>query len=148
MSQLYELYQKGGKDVFSREISRIAPYFSTVEPYFEELRPGYAEVMLKNRKEVHNHIGTFHAIAMCNGAEAAAGLLAEVSIPKGFRWIPTGIRADYLAKATTDLRIIADGRDIDWSEPGNKDIPVTIEDSSGTEVCAVTIIVRIGRVDS
>lgn len=143
MSKLYELYQAAGNEAFSREVAKIAPYFATIEPYFKELRPGFAEVLVQNRTEVHNHLGTVHAIAMCNGAEAAAGLMTEVSIPKDFRWIPIGISARYLAKATTDISVIADGSEIVWTEAGDKDIPVTIRDQAGTEVCMATITVKI-----
>lgn len=145
MSKLYKLYQTAGNEVFSKEISKIAPYFSTIDPLFNELRPGYAEVTVANRKEIHNHLGTVHAIAMCNGAEAAAGLMTEASIPQGFRWIPIGMTVKYLAKATTDITVIADGSEINWEKAGDKDIPVSIKDQEGTEVCCATITVKISE---
>ncbi|WP_163338442.1 hotdog fold domain-containing protein [Desulfopila sp. IMCC35008] len=146
MSKLYKLFQTAGNEVFSQEVSKIAPYFSTIEPFFKELRPGHAEVTVKNRKEIHNHLGTVHAIAMCNGAEAAAGLMTEASIPAGFRWIPIGMSVKYLAKATTDITVIADGSNINWGEAGDKDIPVSIRDQAGTDVCSATITVKISEI--
>lgn len=143
MSKLYELYQAVGNEAFSREISKIAPYFATIDPMFVALRPGYAEVTMPNTPKVHNHLGTVHAIAMCNAAEIAAGLMAEVSIPHDCRWIPTGMNVRYLARATTDLRAIASGSAIDWSSSGDKDIPVSITDASGVEVCTAEITVRV-----
>lgn len=145
MSKLYELYQTAGNEAFSKEVSKIAPYFSTIDPFFEELRPGHAEVTVKNRKEIHNHLGTVHAIAMCNGAEAAAGLMTEASIPKGFRWIPIGMSVKYLAKATTDITVIADGSSINWEKTGDKHIPVSIKDQKGTVVCSATITVKVSE---
>lgn len=145
MSKLYELYQAVGNEAFSREISKIAPYFSTIDPMFVELRPGYAEVTMPNTPKVHNHLGTVHAIAMCNAAEVAAGLMAEVSIPKGCRWIPTGMNVRYIARATTDLRAVANGEAIDWTTIGDKDIPVSITDTEGIEVCAAEITVRVSE---
>jgi acyl-coenzyme A thioesterase PaaI-like protein len=145
MSKLYQLYQTAGNEVFSKEVAKIAPYFATIAPYFNELRPGYAEVTVKNRKEIHNHLGTIHAIAMCNGAEAAAGLMTEVSIKKGFRWIPVGMSVKYLAKATTDITVIADGTNITWEVAGDKDIPVSIKDQEGTEVCSAIITVKVSE---
>ena len=50
---------------------------------------------------MHNHIGTVHAIALCNGLEAAMGALAEATIPSDKRWIPKGMEVAYTAKATT-----------------------------------------------
>ena len=71
-----------GKALFSRIICFKAPYFATIGPRFEELRPGYARVSMRKRRRVTNHIGTVHAIAMCNLAELAAGTLTEISIPE------------------------------------------------------------------
>lgn len=145
MSALYELYQAVGNAAFSREVSKIAPYFATIEPMFVDLKPGYAEVTMPNTPKVHNHIGTVHAIAMCNAAEIAAGLMTEVSIPKSCRWLHTGMNVKYLTKATTDLRAIADGSQIDWLTPGDKDVPVRITDTSGLEVCIAAITVRVSE---
>ena len=52
---------------------------------FVELKPGYAEVRLPFRREVTNHLGSVHAIAMCNAAELVAGTMTDVSIPAGSR---------------------------------------------------------------
>jgi acyl-coenzyme A thioesterase PaaI-like protein len=92
-----------GKKLFSQTVSFRAPYFATIAPQFLVLEPGRIEVAMKNRRSVHNHIGTVHAIAVCNLCEAAAGVLIEASLPKTLRWIPHGIHARYLKKADTDL---------------------------------------------
>lgn len=143
MSQLFDLYKTAGNAQFSQKICDIVPYFATIDPHFVELRPGYCEVTMPNTRKVHNHLGTVHAIAMCNLAEIAAGLMTDVSIPEFCRWIPTGMQVKYLAKAKTDLRGIADGRNIDWSIPGDKNIPVSITDGEGIEVCSATITVKV-----
>jgi len=144
MSQLFDLYKQMGNDAFSKKICEIVPYFATIEPQFVQLQPGRAEVTMPNTAKVHNHLGTVHAIAMCNLAEIAAGLMADVSIPENCRWIPVGMNVRYLAKANTDLRGVADGSAIDWEIPGDKDVPVSITDMEGLEVCAATIIVKVG----
>lgn len=92
-----------GKQLFSRVVSFQAPYFATISPRFVQLEPGRVEVAMKNRRSVHNHLGTVHAIAMCNLCEAAAGTLIEASLPKSLRWIPRGMTVRYLKKAETDL---------------------------------------------
>ena len=143
MSQLFDLYKAAGNTQFSNKICEIVPYFATIDPQFVDLRPGYSEVTMPNTRKVHNHLGTVHAIAMCNLAEIAAGLMTDVSIPDSCRWIPTGMNVKYLAKAKSDLRGIADGRTIDWSIPGDKDIPVSITDTDGIEVCSATITVKV-----
>jgi hypothetical protein len=57
---------------------------------------------------VHNHIGTFHAIAACNLAEIAMGMLAEATVPASHRWLPKGMTVEYVAKAETGLRAVAE----------------------------------------
>ena len=143
MSQLFDLYQQIGNVAFSKKVCEIVPYFATIEPQFVDLQPGYSEVTMPNTTKVHNHLGTVHAIAMCNLAEIVAGLMADVSIPGNCRWIPVGMNVRYLAKATTDLRGIANGRAIDWVNPGEKDIIVSITDKDGLEVCTATVIVKV-----
>jgi hypothetical protein len=83
-----------GKWMFSKMICERAPYFKSIRPRFEELQPGRCVVTAPLRRAVKNHIGTFHAIAMCNMAELCGGLLTEVSVPQDtHRWIPKGLRA-------------------------------------------------------
>jgi acyl-coenzyme A thioesterase PaaI-like protein len=143
MSRLFDLYMQIGNAAFSKKICEIVPYFSTIEPRFIDLRSNYCEVTMPNTVKVHNHLGTVHAIAMCNLAEIVAGLMTDVSIPPDRRWIPVGMNVKYLAKAKTDLRGIADGHGIDWINPGDKDIAVSITDIGGVEVCSATIIVKV-----
>ncbi len=96
-----------GDRVFSFAFARKAPYFATVRPRFTVLEPHRAELVLRNRRRVHNHLGTVHAIALCNGLEAAMGALAEATIPAGKRWIPRGMTVAYTAKATSDITCVA-----------------------------------------
>ena len=143
MSQLHDLYKAVGNKLFSQKVCEIAPYFATIDPQFVDLQPGYCEVVMPNTREVHNHLGTVHAIAMCNLAEIAAGIMTDVSIPETCRWIPVGMRVRYLAKAKTSLRGIADGREIDWNTLGEIEVPVSITDTDGIEVCVAFIIVKV-----
>ncbi|HEX5842441.1 MAG TPA: hotdog fold domain-containing protein [Pseudomonas sp.] len=124
MSQTLQLYQSVGAEQFSSMIRQVAPYFASIQAQFVELRPGYAEVTFAKRREVLNHIGTVHAIALCNAAELAAGTMTDASIPKGYRWIPKGMTVEYLAKADGDIRTVADGSAVDWSRLGDLQVPV------------------------
>ena len=81
--------------------------------------------MIPKRRAVHNHLGTVHAIALCNGLEAAMGALAEVTIPKDKRWIPKGMEISYTAKATTDIRCIAETDQAQW-DGDDPDLPVRV----------------------
>tara|TARA_R110002167_G_scaffold79570_1_gene219395 strand:- start:579 stop:1019 length:441 start_codon:yes stop_codon:yes gene_type:complete len=143
MSQFLAMFNQMGPEIFSKSISQVAPYFSTIDPEVIELKPGYCEVFLKNQKKVHNHIGTVHAIAMCNAAELAAGMTTDVSIPKGARWIPQGMTVEYIAKAKTDLKVICDGSNIDFSQPGKIIVPVAAFDTEDTKCFTADITMNV-----
>jgi acyl-coenzyme A thioesterase PaaI-like protein len=122
MSQLYKLWNTTsaipvvGQRVFSFVFSRKAPYFGSIHPRVTALRPNYAEVVVPDRRSNHNHIGTVHAIAVCNGFEMAMGALAEVTIPREKRWIPMGMDVRYTAKSTSDIVCTAETDQAQWDE--------------------------------
>ena len=128
-----------GKSIFSRFVCFKAPYFASISPRFEELRPGFARVSMRKRRAVTNHIGTVHAIAMCNLAELAAGTMTEISIPRAMRWLPKGMQVEYLRKASTDVEAVARVEDV--HEGPARDVPVSVEvkDRAGELVCRATI---------
>ncbi len=92
-----------GARLFSRVVTARAPYFASIAPRFVELEAGRCEVAIRNRRAVHNHLGTVNAIAMCAMCELAAGTMLESSLQPGLRWIPRGMTVRYLQKADTDL---------------------------------------------
>lgn len=143
MNQVLGMFQNMGNQAFSKAVTGFAPYFATIDPTFTELRPGYAEVTFANRREVHNHIGTVHAIALCNAAELAAGTMTTVSIPEGRQWIPVGMTVQYLAKAKTDMRVVANGQQVAWDHTGNVDVPVDAFDAEGKRVFTATITMNL-----
>ncbi|WP_371280790.1 hotdog fold domain-containing protein [Dokdonella sp.] len=96
-----------GRWLFSRIICWKAPYFSSISPHIEVLEPGRCVVRLRQRRSIQNHIGTVHAIAMCNAAELAGGMATEVTIPGSMRWIPKGMSVRYLKKALGELHATA-----------------------------------------
>ncbi|RMT79992.1 hotdog fold domain-containing protein [Pseudomonas viridiflava] len=146
MSQTLSMYQSVGASAFSNMACQMAPYFSTITPEISVLTPGRAEVSVPFRKEITNHLACVHAIALCNAAELAGGMMTEVSIPAGARWIPKGMTVEYLAKARTSIQAIADGSQIDWISPGDKVVPVDIFDEDGVKVSTarITMNVKLG----
>ncbi|SDB46554.1 hotdog fold domain-containing protein [Pseudomonas sp. NFACC13-1] len=146
MSQTLSMYQSVGPSAFSNMACQMAPYFSTINPEISLLAPGRSEVKVPFRKEITNHLASVHAIALCNAAELAGGMMTEVSIPSGARWIPKGMTVEYLAKAKTSIHAIADGSDIDWQTSGDKIVPVEIFDEGGVKVftARITMNVKVG----
>ena len=119
-------------------VARQAPYFTTIKPLIEDIQPGFAQVFMPKRKAIHNHIGTVHAIALCNICELAMGMAVESCIPKHRRWIPMGMEVNYIKKATTDMRATCDMKATDWEA---EHIPcfVSVKNTEGVEVMNATI---------
>ena len=133
-----------GQRIFAHLFASKAPYFKTIKPLITELRPNYCELTFAKRKAVHNHIGTVHAIALCNGLEMAMGALAEASIPSHLRWIPKGMTVRYTAKADSDIRIVAQTPEDSWRE-GDVDVAVAGYRADGTAVIEGHITIYVSK---
>lgn len=121
MPTTYDVYKTmtalpQGKRLFSIFYGQAAPYFSTIHMTVQAMRENYGEVRIPKRRGVKNHIGTIHAIAACNGLEAAMGLLAEATCPADKRWLPKGMEVEYLAKSDGDLTCVAETDAADWQD--------------------------------
>jgi len=131
------LYQKFdrmpmGKTLFSRAVCLKAPYFGSIRPLVAALESGRCEVQIRKRRAVTNHIGTVHAIAMCNMAELAGGLMTDATIPTSHRWIPKGMTVEYLNKAETDLTATATPvGTLDTSGASEYPVDVEVKDTAG-----------------
>ena len=143
MSQFLAMFNQMGPEMFSKGIAQVAPYFSTIDPEVIDLKPGYCEVFLKNQKKVHNHLSTVHAIAMCNAAELAGGMTTDVSIPTGARWIPQGMTVEYIAKAKTDLKVVCNAADVNFSQPGKVIVTVDAFDTNDIKCFTADITMNV-----
>ena len=146
MSQALSRFNSVGPAAFSNLACQMAPYFSTISPEISELKPGHAVVNVPFRKEITNHLASVHAIALCNAAELAGGMMTDASIPSGGKWIPKGMTVEYLAKAKSSIRAVADGSEIDWETAGDKIVSVDIFDEAGVKVftAKITMNVKLG----
>ncbi len=130
----------GGRWLFSRLVCIKAPYFGSISPRFQELRPQYCRVTMRKRRGVLNHIGTVHAIAMCNLAEIAAGTMTDVTVPSTHRWIPKGMTVSYLKTARSSLTAIAAPESaMDLSGPSEYRVKVEVQDEKSEVVFVATI---------
>ncbi|MGY4103387.1 hotdog fold domain-containing protein [Nocardia sp. R16R-3T] len=127
-----------GHTLFSLGMVARVPYFATVLPSVVRLAPGLCEVTAPKWFGIHNHLGTFHAIAACNLAEVAMGMLSEATVPDTHRWIPKAMNVQYRAKAETGLRAVAKLAEVpDFTritEGRELVVPVAIYDKHGLEV--------------
>ncbi|WP_430333753.1 hotdog fold domain-containing protein [Rhodococcus sp. ACT016] len=140
-------HNRFGRALFSIGMCVRVPYFATVLPTVERMEPGRCEVSAPKWWGVHNHIKTFHAIAACNLAEAAMGMLAEATVPSTHRWIPKAMNVRYTAKAESRLRASAVLDEIpdfgSIAEGTELTVPVSITDREGREVVHADITVWI-----
>lgn len=125
-----------GRWLFARVVCLKAPYFATIAPRFVSLQPGRCEILMRDRRRVHNHIGSVHAIALCNLAELAAGVMTDATLPPALRWIPKGMTVEYLkqargtmhAVATPDTGVVDAGQGYQWP------VSVVVTDPAGDAV--------------
>ena len=120
-----------GNWLFSKAVCFKAPYFGSIKPLITDLTAGHCSATVKNRRAIHNHIGTIHAIAQCNVAELCAGLMVDATVPaKTHRWIPKGMTVNYLAKIDTDMRAVAQIElPSEWLEKQDLLVPVEVYNS-------------------
>ena len=130
-----------GRWLFSKLVCWKAPYFSSIAPRIEVLEPGRCVATIKHRRAVTNHIGTVHAIALCNLAEFVGGLTCDASIPPSMRWIPKGMTVAYLRKAVGRMRATATPAFPPREAEAGYELPleVVVEDPAGDVVFRATI---------
>ena len=151
MSQILDLWQRtsakpGGSRLFSVLFARKAPYFASIRPRFLDIGPNHAELVIPKRRRIENHLGTVHAIALCNGLEAAMGALAEATIPPDRRWIPKAMEVAYTAKATSDITCTADTDPDQWTA-GDPDLPVRVRGVRDDGTVVIEGVIRLWVTD-
>ena len=137
-----------GSRMFSLATMARVPYFASILPHVRRMEPGFAEVTVPKWFFLHNHLGTVHAIASCNAAEAAMGMLMEATVPTTHRWIPKSMNVAYLQKATTSLRATARLEPPDFAAVADGlelVVPVSVVDDHGTEVVHADITCWVTR---
>jgi acyl-coenzyme A thioesterase PaaI-like protein len=141
-STTYRAWQRlsrlpGGTRLFSAAAMARVPYFASILPHVVRMEPGLAEVRVPKWFLAYNHLHTVHAIACCNAAEVAMGMLMEATVPSSHRWIPKAMNVQYLEKATTSLLAQARLDPPDFAaitEGVDLVVPVRVTDRAGTEV--------------
>ena len=83
-----------------------------------------------------------HAIALCNGLEAAMGALAEATVPSDKRWIPKGMDISYTAKATSDITCIAETDAAQWTSDDH-DLPVRVRGVRDDGTVVIEGVIRL-----
>jgi acyl-coenzyme A thioesterase PaaI-like protein len=132
-----------GRWLFSRAICFKAPYFASIAPRVDALGTGHCTVSFAHRRRVSNHLGTVHAIALCNAAELAAGLATEAGLPRSMRWIPRGMQVQYLRKATGRMTATARAGTLQHTDAQEMPVEVDVTDAEGATVFRATVAMWI-----
>lgn len=126
-----------GRHLFSAAVALAAPYFRTIRATVVSLEPGRGVATMADRWGVRNHLGTVHAVAVCNLAELVAGTTIEMSLPESHRWIPKGMQVSYLVKARGRLTAVATVENLTGlgdAEEREVVVPVDVTDPDGRVV--------------
>jgi acyl-coenzyme A thioesterase PaaI-like protein len=134
----------GGKALFSRFIGMAAPYTGSIDAKVEVLRSGHAEVVMRDRRGLRNHLKSVHAIALTNLAELTGNIALAYSLPDDARFIVAGLSIDYVKKARGAIRGVCDCPVPETSERREYDVVVSMRDAAGEEVARATLRTLVG----
>jgi len=151
IAHLQHLWQRlqplpGGAWLFSRILGRVIPYTGTIGADVKKLKPGYANIHMRDRRRVRNHLHSVHALALANLGEFASGLAMLGALPADTRGIPTRLTIDFYKKARG--RLIAESHCSPPAITQDTDFEVhaDIRDTNGDVVARTTVNWRLGPV--
>jgi len=133
-----------GKVVFSRLVGRMAPYTGSINATVTVLRAGYAEVQMRDRKAIRNHLDCVHAIALANLAELAGNVALMYSLPDDARFIVSGIDIEYTKKARGTITAVGQPPIPRTAARARYDVPVTLRDAGGEQVARAVLHSLVG----
>jgi acyl-coenzyme A thioesterase PaaI-like protein len=134
-----------GRWLFSRLVGRMAPYTGSIGARVVALQPGRAEVQLRDRRRVRNHLRSVHAIALANLGEMASGLAMMASLPAGVRGIPIHIAVEYHKKARGTLTALGTAAPASVADAADVVASAEIRDREHDVVALVTVRWRLQR---
>jgi len=136
-----------GRWLFSKIVCFKAPYFSTVSPVIVTLEKNLCVGTISQKRSIQNHIGSVHAIALCNLAELCGGLMTDVSVPAGMRWIPKEMKVKYLQKAFGKItaRAVPASEFIVSAEGYEATVIVSLRNSESVEVVSAEIKMWVSK---
>ena len=138
----------GGKALFSRLIGTMAPYTGTIGAEVLELRHGHAEVLMRDRRAVRNHLDSVHAVALVNLAELAGNIALAYSLPDDARFIVAGLSIEYIKKARGKITAISECPVPTSNAKQEFNVPVVMQNAAGEVVAKATLRSLVGPKNS
>ena len=134
----------GGAWLFSRILARVIPYTGTIGANVREFRPGYAQITMRDRRRVRNHLNSVHALALANMGEFTSGLAMLGALSTDTRGIPTRLTIEFYKKARGFLVAECHCSPPTASEDTDFEVHADIRDTDGDVVARTTVNWRLG----
>lgn len=134
----------GGAWLFSRILARVIPYTGTIGANVREFRPGYAQITMRDRRRVRNHLNSVHALALANMGEFTSGLAMLGALSTDTRAIPTRLTIEFYKKARGALVAECHCSPPSASEDTDFEVHADIRDTVGDVVARTTVNWRLG----
>lgn len=148
MQKLWQRLQPlpAGSWLFSRLLAWIVPYTGTIGANVKILRPGFAQIQMRDRRRVRNHLHSIHALALGNLGEYASGLAMLGTLPADIRGIPTRLSIEYFKKARGCLTAESHCTLPNITEDADFEVYADIRDTDGDMVARITVNWRLGPI--
>lgn len=133
-----------GREIFSFLAGKFVPYTGSIKAKVTHLEPGYAEISMKERKKLRNHLNSIHAIALANLAEYAGNLALLAGLPDDARFIVKSFEIEYVKKARGIITAKSKPGIIHNNEEKAYPVEVTLYDESGDVVTICQLQTLVG----
>ncbi len=122
--------------LLSAAFGKVVPMVGTAGVRYDVVSPEQVVCTIKNRRNMQNHIGSLHAVAMALLAETATGFVVGVNLPDDKMPLIKSLKMDYKKLAKGDMKAVATLTDAQRqqiiNEPkGEVLVSVVITDASG-----------------
>jgi len=119
------------------------PYTGSVGARVTLLEPGEAEVRLRDRRGIRNHLASVHAVALVNLGELTSGLAILTALEDGVRGIPIRLDTEFIRKARGDITARVHFVPVEVNGETDVVLQVPLHDASGQLVARVTATWRL-----
>jgi acyl-coenzyme A thioesterase PaaI-like protein len=135
-----------GKKLFSWIIGRIAPYSGSIKAEVVDLKIGFAQVKMRDKRRLRNHLRSLHAIALANLAEFTGNIALAYSIPGDARFIVTRINMEYMSKARGEITATCENAMPADNTEKEAEISVELRDAQNVMVARGVLFSLVGPV--